>query len=94
MEPCVWHACIDPPLPEGKGLKHDWNPAVPVEFGDTVFYSCARENLYFEHDRDFAGFTLKCEDDGSFEDMADEDWLKCVPSKTITINPFYDIDKA
>ncbi len=46
-----------------------------------MFYSCARENLWFEHNREFDGFPLKCEDDGSFEDLSDEEWLNCVPSR-------------
>ena len=84
MDPCVWHQCIDPPLPPNLGLKHLWD-GVPIEFGEAVTYKCARDNLWFEHDRSFESFEVKCTDDGSFEDMADEDWLNCVPSMEILL---------
>ena len=79
LEPCVWHQCIDPVTPPGKGLKHDWDEN-PVEFGDTITYSCARDNLWFEHDKDFVSFEVKCMEDGFFEDKDDDDWLNCVSS--------------
>ncbi len=83
LDPCTWHACIDPPLPSGLGLRHLWDGENPVEFGDTVKYKCARDNLWFEHNRDFESFELKCLNDGSFEDedKPDDEWLNCVPSK-------------
>ncbi len=80
MEPCVWHQCIDPPLPQDKGLKHTWNE-IPMEFGDKVIYECEKSNLFFEHDRDVFYFEIECLEDGSFDVPEDDDWYKCVSSK-------------
>ena len=82
MEPCVWHQCINPPTPEGRGLKNLWD-SKPVEFGETVTYKCARSNLYFEHDREFESFEIECLDDGSFDVPDDDEWFKCISSKSM-----------
>ena len=80
LAPCVWHQCIDPPLPEDHGLKRIWDEK-PVEFGDKIRYECEKETLFFEHDREISSFSLECLDDGSFDTPEDDDWLKCVSSK-------------
>ena len=78
MAPCTWHQCIDPPLPEDKGLKHLWD-GVPKEFGETVKYECKSAQLFFEHDRQLPGFELECLEDGSFDEP--DLWFNCVSSK-------------
>ena len=80
MEPCIWHQCIDPILPENKGLKYLWD-GKPVEFGDSVTYKCARSNLFFEYDRELESFDIECLNDGSFDVPDDDEWLNCVSSK-------------
>ena len=43
-------------------------------------YKCASKDLWFELDRDLENFEIKCLDDGSFDEPADDEWLNCVPS--------------
>ena len=78
MDPCTWHQCIDPPVPEGQNLKHLWD-GVPKEFGENVRYECKTAQLFFEHDRELQGFELDCLEDGSFDEP--DAWFKCVSSK-------------
>ena len=60
---------------------HLWDE-LPVEFGQSVTYQCAKSSLYFEHDYNLKQFQLECLDDGSFDVPDDDEWFHCVSSKT------------
>ena len=82
MDPCVWHQCIDPPLPDTSdrnNLKYIWDGVTPLEFNETVRYECINQAHWFEHDRDYTHFDLMCENDGGFSEPTN--WPKCVNSK-------------
>ena len=76
-DPCVWYQCIDPPLPAGLNLKHNFD-GTPVEFGDFVRYECVNDRYFFEEDYTKIYFELQCQTNGFFLQPAV--WSRCVDS--------------
>ena len=83
-DPCVWHQCINPPLPDdndARNLKFIWDGVTPYEFGEQVRYECKNQALWFEEDRDITHFELECLPDGAIDIPVI--WPKCVHSKLV-----------
>lgn len=64
--PCKWTKCLEPEDPATfLGLRREWN-GMPVPFWENVTYMC-QQGLYFVEDRDKAGFSVTCQDNGQFD---------------------------
>lgn len=75
----MWYQCPQPPAPaEGSNLRYDWDGA-PVDFGDSVTYRCASPGLWFSNDRDQESFSIRCREDGTFEEP--DRWHTCIASR-------------
>ena len=83
LDPCVWVACINPPLPPPESqLKLIWSGA-PVEFGQNVSYQCQEEGLYFEAERELEAVKVTCLTDGSWAEP--QVWPRCINCKTFKL---------
>ena len=76
MDECTWIGCIDPPEPRGFKVKSDWDGFSLYEFGETATYTCEEKGLFFEEDRAMKSFTVKCLDNGKWEEPLP--WPKCI----------------
>ena len=75
MDECIWIGCVDPPEPGGFKVKSDWDGLRVYGFGDTATYTCEHAGLFFEEDRAMESFTLKCLDNGKWEEPSP--WPRC-----------------
>ena len=76
MDECMWIGCVDPPEPPFFKVKSDWDGFSVYEFGETATYTCEDAGLFFEDDRAKKSFTLKCLDNGKWEEPSP--WPMCV----------------
>ncbi|XP_059082778.1 uncharacterized protein LOC131880226 [Tigriopus californicus] len=65
IDPCVWHECINPPVPVGHQLISD-RPIGTYRFGEKAVYRCAKSGLWMEGDRTRTFFEAECLPNGSF----------------------------
>ena len=79
MDECIWIGCVDPPEPGGFKVKSDWDGLRVYGFGDTATYTCEGAGLFFEEDRAMESFTVKCLDNGKWEEPSP--WPKCTSGK-------------
>ena len=67
---------FQPPL-ENK-LLSSWQGET-TEFGGTSNYTCATDNIFFEHDKELEAYDVYCQTDGSFTEP--DEWPRCLASK-------------
>ena len=66
----MWVACIDPPVPgNSSNLARDWD-GEPVQFGNTTSYSCSKDGVWFEENRDWDMWNITCLEGGTWDTPA------------------------
>jgi hypothetical protein len=78
LDECEWIQCIDPPVPNGHGVKLLWDGVTPYEFYSNATYTCEKYGLWFEEDRDMTNFTLQCLPGGRWK--VPRPWPRCIES--------------
>jgi hypothetical protein len=79
LDDCEWESCVDPPTPQGYQIKHDFDGVTPYELFSNATYTCERDGLYFEEDKNMVDFTIECQEGGRWKTPLI--WPKCVESK-------------
>ena len=82
MDECIFIGCVDPPEPRGFKVKSDWDGLRVYGFGDTATYTCEDAGLFFfEEDRAMESFTVKCLDNGKWEEPLP--WPRCTSGEHV-----------
>ena len=85
LSPCVWVACIEPPIPDNStNLVRNYEGGSVVEFHSKVNYTC-KDGYYFGADYNQQAFTLTCFTNGT---VGGDDWAHCFhPSERFCFDP-------